>query len=99
MPRTSAKAMARMVGIDIEVFRAALREKNFDWHAPETAWVVEADSPEHLQMIAVLKTIFAAEVAASAPKPKKAAAKPRAKKAAPTTAKKAAPKTAKKKSA
>ena len=88
MARTSAKVMARMVGLDIALFRAALKEKNFDWHAPETPWAVDVDSPEHAQMIAVLREVFAREAAASAPKPKKAAAKSPAKKATKKAAKK-----------
>ncbi len=91
MPRTSAKIMARLVGIDLNLFRAALKEKNFSWHEPETAWTVEVDSPEHEQMIAVLKAVFAREAGASAPRPKKAAANRRAKKAAAKTIRKQTP--------
>lgn len=92
MARTSAKVMARMVGLDIALFRAALKEKNFAWHAPETPWAVDVDSPEHAQMIAVLREVFAREFGAPAAKRKKAAAKSPAKKAAAGAPKKAAKK-------
>ena len=81
--------MAASIGVDIKVFRAALSKQNFAWHDPEAGWSVEVDSPEHKQMIAVLKDVFAAEQAA-----KKAPAKARATAAPKKAAKKAAkPKT------
>jgi hypothetical protein len=61
MPKTSAVAMARSVGVDPDLFSAALRKKKFAWHAQGGGWLVEVDSPEHLQMIDVLKTVFAAQ--------------------------------------
>ena len=81
--------MAASIGVDIKVFRAALSKQNFAWHDPEAGWSVEVDSPEHKQMIAVLKDVFAAEQAA-----KKAPAKARATVAPKKAARKAAnPKT------
>jgi hypothetical protein len=53
--------MARSVGVDPDKFKAALRRKKFDWHASGGGWLVQMDSPEHLQMIDVLKTVFAAQ--------------------------------------
>ena len=81
--------MAASIGVDIKVFRAALSKQNFAWHDPEAGWSVEVDSPEHKQMIAVLKDVFAAEQAA-----KKAPAKAKATAAPKKAARKAAkPKT------
>ncbi len=59
MPKTSALVMARSVGVDPDLFSAALRKKKFAWHADGEGWLVELDSPEHLQMIDVLRTVFA----------------------------------------
>ena len=82
MPKTSARTMAASIGVDIKVFRTALSKQKFPWHDPEAGWSVEVDSPEHKQMIAVLKEVFAAEQAAKKKAPAKAKATAAPKKAA-----------------
>lgn len=57
--------MARSVGVDLHLFSAALRKQKFDWHSEGEGWLVETDSPEHLQMIDVLRTVFASQNASA----------------------------------
>ncbi len=50
----TAIEMANESGIDPKVFRAALREQDFPWHAHNARWEVQRGSPEHEQMRRVL---------------------------------------------
>ena len=83
MAKTSAHTMATSVGVDPNVFRSLLIDQKFAWHAHGSNWMVEIDTPEHRQMIAVLKTLFVDQ-----PKPgkPKAPAKPKASVQATVTA-------------
>ena len=78
--------MATSVGVDPNVFRSLLIDQKFAWHADGANWMVEIDTPEHKQMVAVLAKLFAANQAAKkAPAKAKAPAAP----AAPGAPKKA----------
>ena len=75
MAKTTAAAMARSIGVDPQDFRQALRERNFSWRPVEGAWIVEVGSPEHLEMIRVLKKLFANAAKPAAASETKSAAK------------------------
>ncbi|MFH1518044.1 MAG: hypothetical protein ABIH17_09225 [Pseudomonadota bacterium] len=54
----TAVGMARAKGIDPKRFRAALRKQRFSWHRHNEAWTVSENSPEHHQMVAVLRELL-----------------------------------------
>ena len=54
----TAVEMARDAGIGIRRFRRALRKAKLDWHVHETNWTVAEGSPEHEDMIRVLRTLL-----------------------------------------
>ena len=56
----TAIEMARAVGIGELRFRRALRKAKpkLDWHEHDTNWTVEEGSPEHEDMIRVLRTLI-----------------------------------------
>ncbi len=88
MPTTSAMAMARSIGIDPKAFRDALDKQKFAWRTGEGPWVVELDSPEHLQMIGVLRTLLGDQMSGVAKGSAKAAAAGAAKRQAKKGSKK-----------
>jgi hypothetical protein len=62
MAKITAAEMARSVGVDPKTFRAALR-KAITWHPHNGEWKVDQDSTEHVEMIHVLRAIFARRAA------------------------------------
>ena len=55
----TAVEIAKEAGIDPKRFREALRRENFRWHLRKNApWTVERNSPEHLDMLRVLKRLI-----------------------------------------
>lgn len=49
--------MAKSVGVNAKVFRAALRRENLSWHSHNEPWTVLEGSGEHADMRRVLVSI------------------------------------------
>lgn len=58
----TAVDMARNAGIDPKKFRRALRKEKevgaFSWHVKHKSWSVLPGSPEHKEMLRVLKSLI-----------------------------------------
>ena len=54
----SAVEMAKEAGIDPKRFRKALRDEALPWHVPNERWLVRRSSPEHDDMVRVLKQLM-----------------------------------------
>ena len=54
----TAIIMADAVRVDHKQFRKALRKEKFKWHTYNERWKVEQESPEHDDMIRVLKQLI-----------------------------------------
>jgi hypothetical protein len=55
---STAKEMARAVGINPKLFRHALRKQHFGWHKHYATWKVQIDSAQHIAMQKVLATLL-----------------------------------------
>lgn len=56
--KITAIEMADEKGVAHKRLRAALRKKEFPWHPPHGRWIVDENSPEHMAMKDVLKTLI-----------------------------------------
>lgn len=54
----TAEDMARAAKLSPKRFRAALRRADFGWHAHYARWTAEYGSPEHADMLKVLKLML-----------------------------------------
>lgn len=53
----TAVEMARSAGIDPKTFRRALRAEAFPWHGHNERWTVPVGSPQHNDMLRVLRSL------------------------------------------
>ena len=53
----TATELAAQHGVDAETFRRALQRANLEWHVDGESWTVGKDSPQHMDMLEVLKEL------------------------------------------